>query len=112
MRGATFGVGLAGGILALIGAFIALLIGLAGHELGAEDADTVTVGASIALGAGVAGILGASLMWTHPKLGGVLMLVSAIVGFVAVFLAYLLGGILLLVAGILGLFQSAPVRQE
>jgi hypothetical protein len=112
MRGATFGVGLAGGILALFGAFIALLIGLAGQELGAQDADSVTVGAGVALTAAAAGIVGASLVWSRPKLGGVVMLISAVVGFVAVFLAYLLGGILLLLAGLLALFQTAPARQD
>ena len=112
MRGATFAVGLTGSILGLLGAFIALLIGLAGQELGDQDADAVTVGACVALAAAAVGIFGASLVWRRPKLGGVVMLASAVVGFVAVFLAYLLGGILLLVAGTLALFQSAPARQQ
>jgi len=98
--------------LALLGAFIALLVGLAGREFGAQDANTVTTGASVALGAAAVGIIGASLVWTRPKLGGVMMLASAVVGFVAVFLAYLLGGLLLLVAGVLALFQRAPQPRQ
>ncbi len=95
MRIAGLVVGVLGSIGGFIGAIVALAIGGIGGALGAEGAETVTTGAFVALGASIVGLVGAVLSMAKPRLAASLMLVSAVVGVIAIFAAYILATVLL-----------------
>ena len=101
MRIAALIVGIFGAIAAFIGSVFALLIGGLGGALGVEEAGTVVVGGSIALLMSIVGLIGAALSIAKPRVAAALMGISAIVGLIAVFAAYVLGTVLLIIAAIL-----------
>lgn len=106
MRIAALVLGIIGGIIGLFAGGAALAIGGLGSAAGAEGAGTVVGGGMGALLLSVLGIVGGALAMAKPRLGGALMLVAAIGGFIAVSLAYLVAGPLLLVGGLLGVFAK------
>ena len=101
MRTAGLIVGILGSFAGFIGAVIALLLGGVGLALGADKAESVTAWAFVALGASIMGLVGAALSMAKPRAAAGLMLASAIVGTVAVEVAYLLAAVLLLIGAIL-----------
>lgn len=103
--------GIIGGIAALIGSIFVLGFGGIGAVFEAEGAESIIGLGLLAIFMSIIGIIGAALVDSRPKLGGSLMVISAIVGFIAVSFAYLFGGILLLIAGILGLVRKTGERK-
>jgi|GEM_PF-2209901 len=118
MRGGSLALGLTGGIIGLIAAVVALAIGGIGGALSTGSADATTqqtfgmvvVGGWIALGASIVGIVGGALAMAKPVIGGVLMLVAAIAGFIGISLFYVISGPLLLVGAILAFVGSRRPR--
>ncbi|KAA6451219.1 DUF4064 domain-containing protein [Bacillus swezeyi] len=105
-RTTEFVLGLIGGIFGFIGAFIALMIG-------GIDASFSSSGTSQIIGLGwgavflsILGIVASVLVKSKPKLGGILLIVSAVGGFICIFMFYILPGVLLLIAGIMGLVRK------
>jgi hypothetical protein len=113
-RTVEFVLGLIGGILGFLAAILAILIGgLAasfGESFNSEEA--ASSGASIillgfsAIIFSIIGIAGAALVKGKPKLGGALMIVSAIGGLISISLFYSLSFILLIIAGLMGVFKK------
>ncbi|HDX9614390.1 TPA: DUF4064 domain-containing protein [Bacillus toyonensis] len=108
-RTAEFVLGLIGGIFGILCAFIALFIGGLGSALEADGANTV-----IGLGWGavalfVLGIVGSVMVRSKAKVGGIIMTVAAIGGFICISLIYLLPGVLLLISGLMGIFRKDKV---
>ncbi|MBJ8078738.1 DUF4064 domain-containing protein [Bacillus toyonensis] len=98
-----------GGIFGILCAFIALFISGLGSALEADGANTV-----IALGLGavalsVLGIVGSVMVRSKAKVGGIMMTVAAIGGFICISLIYLLPGVLLLIGGLMGIFRKDKV---
>lgn len=102
-RTTEFVLGILGGIFGLLGALAGLFIGSVGGALGAAGASTVTGLAAGAAILAIIGIVGAALVKSRTKLAGALMLISAIGGFIAIFLFYLIGAVLLFIAGVMAL---------
>ena len=95
--------GIVGGIGAFIGAIIVLAIGGLGNAFHAEGAGEIIGLGWAAVPFALIGIIGGALAISKPKVAGILMLVSAVGGFIAISAGYLFGGPLLIVGGIISL---------
>ncbi|MGP2423686.1 DUF4064 domain-containing protein [Bacillus sp. FH] len=105
-RTAEFVLGLIGGIFGILCAFIALFIGGLGSALEADGANTVIGLGWGAVGLSVLGIVGSVMVRSKAKVGGIMMTVAAIGGFVCISAIYLLPGVLLLIGGLMGIFRK------
>lgn len=108
-RTAEFVLGLIGGIFGILCAFIALFIGGLGSALEADGASTVIGLGWGAVGLSVLGIVGSVMVKSKAKVGGIMMTVAAIGGFICISLIYLLPGVLLLIGGLMGIFRKDKV---
>ncbi|MGC9517466.1 MAG: DUF4064 domain-containing protein [Methanomicrobiales archaeon] len=91
--------GIAGGIFGLIGGVIAVLLGsFAGDEI-------VLLGISAIL-ASIVGIVGSVYITKDPKIGGIVLVVSAIWLLISISLFGVLGTILLGISGLLAIFRK------
>ncbi|EJR37250.1 DUF4064 domain-containing protein [Bacillus mycoides] len=105
-RTAEFVLGLIGGIFGIICAFIALLIGGMGAAFEAEGANTIIGLGWGAVGLSILGIVGSVMVRSKAKVGGIMMTVAAIGGFICISIFYLLPGVLLLIGGLMGIFRK------
>lgn len=105
-RTAEFVLGLIGGIFGIICAFIALLIGGMGAAFRAEGANTIIGLGWGAVGLSILGIVGSVMVRSKAKVGGIMMTVAAIGGFICISIFYLLPGVLLLIGGLMGIFRK------
>lgn len=105
-RTAEFVLGLIGGFFGILCAFIALFIGGLGSALEADGANTVIGLGWGAVGLSVLGIVGSVMVRSKAKVGGIMMTVAAIGGFICISLIYLLPGVLLLIGGLMGIFRK------
>ncbi|PHE53920.1 hypothetical protein COF68_33725, partial [Bacillus toyonensis] len=94
-RTAEFVLGLIGGIFGIICAFVALLIGGMGAAVEADGANTIIGLGWGAVALSVLGIVGSVMVRSKAKVGGIMMTVAAIGGFICISLIYLLPGVLL-----------------
>jgi len=105
-RTTEFVLGLLGGILGFLSSFIAIIVGGFGGAFGVEGASTVSLLAWIAVLFSIFAITGCALVSHRPKLGGAIMLISAIGGIICISLFYLLPFVLLFIAGLMGLIRK------
>lgn len=105
-RTAEFVLGLIGGIFGIICAFIALLIGGMGAAFEADGANTIIGLGWGAVGLSILGIVGSVMVRSKAKVGGIMMTVAAIGGFICISIVYLLPGVLLLIGGLMGIFRK------
>ncbi|KAB2460748.1 DUF4064 domain-containing protein [Bacillus sp. CH126_4D] len=105
-RTAEFVLGLIGGIFGILCAFIALFIGGLGSALEADGANTVIGLGWGAVALSVLGIVGSVMVRSKAKVGGIMMTVAAIGGFICISAIYLLPGVLLLIGGLMGIFRK------
>jgi hypothetical protein len=105
-RTAELVLGIIGGIFGLLGAGAALFIGGLGSVFGAGGAEAIIGLGWLAIVASIIGLVGAGIVKGRARAGGALMIVSAILGLIAVSFAYLLATILLGIAGLLALFRK------
>ncbi|MEK5251557.1 DUF4064 domain-containing protein [Bacillus sp. FSL R9-9530] len=105
-RIAEFALGLIGGIFGIICAFIALLIGGMGAAFEAEGADSIIGLGWVAVALSILGIVGCVVVKKNAKIGGIMMTVAAIGGFICISIVYLLPGVLLLIGGLMGIFRK------
>ncbi len=103
MKGLIVALGIIGAIFGFIGAIFALGIGGIGSAFASEGSSSITRSGIVAILASITGLVGAILVFSKSKLAGWLMIGSAVVGFVATFIAYIIGGIFLFIGGILAL---------
>ncbi|WP_346817212.1 DUF4064 domain-containing protein [Bacillus paramobilis] len=108
-RTAEFVLGLIGGIFGIICAFIALLIGGMGAAFEAEGANTIIGLGWGAVGLSILGIVGSVMVRNKAKVGGIMMTIAAIGGFICISIVYLLPGVLLLIGGLMGIFRKDKV---
>ncbi|HFR4156240.1 DUF4064 domain-containing protein [Bacillus cereus] len=105
-RTAEFVLGLIGGIVGIICAFVALLIGGMGAAFEADGANTVIGLGWGAVALSILGIVGSVMVRSKAKVGGIMMTVAAIGGFICISIIYLLPGVLLLIGGLMGIFRK------
>ncbi|SIR94931.1 Protein of unknown function [Bacillus cereus] len=105
-RTAEFVLGLIGGIFGIICAFIALLIGGMGAAFEAEGANTIIGLGWGAVGLSILGIVGSVMVRGKAKVGGIMMTIAAIGGFICISIFFLLPGVLLLIGGLMGIFRK------
>lgn len=91
-------------------AIFLLLFGRSGSALGVEEASLVLSLGLTTIYLSVIGFIGSAIVSQKPKIGGILMLLSGIGGFMAVSLAYIIAGPLLIIAGILALLRKPKVE--
>lgn len=103
MRMAALGIGMLGGLFALVGAIIALTSAGVGNLYNTAGSGQVLLLGLLGLLAALAGIIGAVMALKRPLPGGLLMLVAAVGGTLALTGAFIVGGVLLLIAGVLAL---------
>ncbi len=106
-RTAEFVMGLLGGIFGFFGGIAGLCVGTVDNAFfaGSSDYDITTLGWS-ALGAATLGIVATAFVKSKPKLGGWLMIISAIWGVISISLFFALPGILLFVGGLMALIRK------
>lgn|SRR5699024_812913 len=104
MRNTEFVLGLIGSIFGLIGAVIAIFIG--GIDSAINDSSEVTTLGWSAIILSILALIGSITVKKKPKAGGIMMLVSAVGGFISIFMFYLIPAILLLIAGLMGIFRK------
>ncbi|WP_114555727.1 DUF4064 domain-containing protein [Bacillus sp. K6W] len=105
-RTAEFVLGLIGGIFGIICAFVALLIGGMGAAFEADGANTVIGLGWGAVALSILGIVGSVMVRSKAKVGGIMMTVAAIGGFICISIIYLLPGVLLLIGGLMSIFRK------
>jgi hypothetical protein len=106
-RTVEFVLGLIGGIIGFFGAIIALMIGGIGSALGGgKGASLLTSLGWMAILFAIVGIVGAALVKSKTKLGGWLMIISAIGGVISVSFAYALSFVLLIIAGLMAVIKK------
>lgn len=108
-RTAELVLGIIGGIFGLFAAIIALVVGGIGSAVGAEGGSTVVGLGWLAILCAIVGIVGAALVNSKTQIAGILMLLSALGGFISISFFWLLPGVLLLIAGLLALIRKGDV---
>lgn len=100
MRIAALALGVLGAAAGFIDAVYVVFIGGFGASLGAEGGEQVFAQGLGAVGASVAGLVGAVLAMPKPKASAIVMGLSAIAGVIFVTAAFIPGAILLLLAAL------------
>ena len=101
MRIASLIIGIFGAIAGFIGALLAMLVGGIGVALDESEGNQIVVLGMVALLMSIVGLVGAALAMAKPRAAAMLMALSAIVGIVVIFLAYIVAMVLLLIAAAL-----------
>ncbi|PGB02172.1 DUF4064 domain-containing protein [Bacillus toyonensis] len=105
-RTTEFVLGLIGGIFGILCAFIALFIGGVGAAVEADGANQVIGLGWAAVALSILGIVGCVMVKSKAKVGGIMMTIAAIGGFICISIVYLSPGILLLIGGLMGIFRK------
>ncbi|HDR6309459.1 TPA: DUF4064 domain-containing protein [Bacillus cereus] len=108
-RTTEFVLGLIGGIFGILCAFIALFIGGVASAMEAEGAGSVIGLGWAAVALSVVGIVGSVMVKSKAKVGGAMMTISAIGGFICISFIYILPAVLLLIGGLMGIFRKEKV---
>ncbi|WP_117170090.1 DUF4064 domain-containing protein [Paraliobacillus sediminis] len=111
-RTTEFVLGLIGGILGFFGAIIALFVGGLDAAFNETGSSSITgLGWSAFLFSALA-IVGSVVVKSKAKLGGILLLVSAVGGLISISFFYLISAVLIGIAGIMGLVRKDKVKKE
>ena len=105
-RTAEFTLGLIGGIIGFFAAIAVVFIGGVAGAVGASDAGFFSNLGWSSLLFSILGIVGASLVKSKTKVGGWLMVVSAVGGIISISMFYLLSFVLLLCGGLMALIRK------
>ncbi|GGM18561.1 hypothetical protein GCM10011351_00420 [Paraliobacillus quinghaiensis] len=111
-RTTEFVLGLIGGILGFFGAILALFIGGVDAAFSETGSSSLTgLGWSAFLFSALA-IVGSVVVKSKAKLGGTLLLVSAVGGLISISFFYLISAVLIGIAGIMGLVRKEKKNPE
>ncbi|MED3394434.1 DUF4064 domain-containing protein [Bacillus wiedmannii] len=108
-RTTEFVLGLIGGIFGILCAFIALFIGGVASAMEAEGASNVIGLGWVAVALSILGIVGSVMVKSKAKVGGAMMTIAAIGGFICISFIYILPAVLLLIGGLMGIFRKEKV---
>ncbi len=112
MRIAALILGIIGGIAGIFGGLAATAFGGIGEALQAEGATTVTNLGLVSIPVALIGLVGGALAIAKPKLAGILMIFSSIVGLIMISAAYLIAFILLLLGGIFAMAGQKELSKK
>ncbi|AJG61748.1 hypothetical protein ABE42_39400 [Bacillus thuringiensis] len=108
-----FILGLIGGILGILFSSFAIFIGfisdlgpIMDSTTGEIPTNTTMILGSISLIASILGIIGSILIKTKRTLGSLIMIISAIVGFLCISIVYILPGIFFLISSLMIIFRK------
>ncbi|MDI6892792.1 MAG: DUF4064 domain-containing protein [Actinomycetota bacterium] len=105
-RTVEFVLGILGGTLGFLGAGFVLFFGSVYSSFGGKDASTLVSLGWAAILFAILGITGAALVKSKTKLGGWLMLASAIGGIISISFMYALPFVLLIIAGLMAIIKK------
>ncbi|MFE7910825.1 DUF4064 domain-containing protein, partial [Bacillus mobilis] len=88
-RTTEFILGLIGGIFGILCAFIALFIGGVGAAVEADGANQIIGLGWAAVALSILGIVGCVMVKSKAKVGGIMMTIAAIGGFICISIVYL-----------------------
>lgn len=111
MRIAALILGILGGLAGISGGAFATVVGGLGQAFQAEGASTVTGLGMVAIPIGIIGLVGGALAIARPKLAGILMLISAVIGLILVSAAYAMAFVLLTIGGIFALLGQKELAK-
>lgn len=108
-RTTEFVLGLIGGIFGFFGAMFALAFG--GIDAAFSDSGTseITGLGWAAMLFSILAIVASAIVKKKAKLGGILLLVSAVGGIISISMFFILPAVLIIIAGCMGVFRKEPV---
>jgi hypothetical protein len=98
--------GILGGVFGIFGAIAAILLGGLGAAFAASGSGQITVLGISALFASIVGIGAAAFVLNNPKMGGIILIISAIWLLISISLFGVLGAVLLGLAGLLAILRK------
>lgn len=104
-RTTEFVLGLIGGIIGFGGAFFAIFFGAVDEAVSGGSSEVSGLGWAAFLFS-ILALIGAVVVKFKAKVGGTLMLVSAIGGLISISLFYALPALMLIMAGLMGVLRS------
>lgn len=114
-----FILGLIGGILGILFSSFAIFIGfisdlgpIMDSTTGEIPTNTTMILGSISLIASILGIIGSILIKTKRTLGSLIMIISAIVGFLCISIVYILPGIFFLISSLMIIFRKTKLLHK
>lgn len=111
-RTAEFTLGLIGGIIGLIAAILAMMVGNVDAFFSSSGTSSITTLAWLAFFFSILAIIGAIRVRENAKVGGILMIVAAIGGFFCIFTFYLISAVLIGIAGIMAVLVKKEAPQN
>lgn len=108
-RTAEFVLGLIGGIIGFFAAGFAIAFGGLGKALQAEGASTVSTLGWVAVLFSAIGIVGAVLVYKHPRIAGTIMLVAGVGGLICIGAFYILPFVLFVIGGLMALIKKGGI---
>lgn len=112
MRIAGMILGILGGLFGIGGALIVMTAGGVGSAFAARGASHAVVLGLIALAFGILGVVAGAVTLRRPLWAGILMIISAIGGIIAISGGFIIAGILLLAGGIMALLGRRELRRS
>jgi len=104
--------GIIGGIFGLISAFFVMMIGALGEAFYYEDASLIIGLGTSALLFSIIGLVGGVIADRRAKIGGGLMIIAGIFGFISISAYYLLAGPFFLIGGVMALLHSRKKKDK
>ncbi|MEN4017576.1 MAG: DUF4064 domain-containing protein [Methanobacterium sp.] len=98
--------GIMGGFFGLLGGIGAVMIGSFGEAFNVAGYSDIMISGTIAIIVSITGVIGAVMVKNKPQTGGIIMILSAIIGFICIFVFYILGGFFLALGGVLALVRK------
>ncbi|MFJ6411306.1 DUF4064 domain-containing protein [Terribacillus saccharophilus] len=105
-RNTEFVLGLIGGILGFFGAIFALFMGSIDAAFNDTGSSSLTGLGWFAFLFSTLAIIGSIVVKSKAKLGGVLLLISAVGGLISISFFYLISAVLIAIAGFMGVFKK------
>ncbi|SNZ11589.1 Protein of unknown function [Terribacillus aidingensis] len=105
-RTTEFVLGLIGGILGFFGAIFALIMGSVDAALSETGTSSLTGLGWFAFLFSTLAIIGSIVVKTKAKLGGILLIISAVGGLISISFFYLISAVLIAIAGFMGVFRK------
>lgn len=112
MRTAAMVLGIIGGVFGILFSLLAMMIGGAGAAFNAEDSGMVMGLGFAAFFIAVAAIVGGALANKIPKASWIILLVTGILGFIAISAFWILPGILLIAGAIFEFFARMDKKMS
>lgn len=111
-RTAEFTLGLIGGIFGFIAAIMAMAVGNVDAFFSSSGTSSITGLAWAAFFFSALAIVGSIVVRTKSKVGGIILIISAVGGLISISMFYLISAILIGIAGFMGVFVKKEVSPQ